>query len=187
MEERSLTPIAQPHPQKRTRTSYTEEEIERGLVATALASGNTRLAAEILAREGLPIPRSTLQSWVRRIHPQRYEEVRARELPRLREFLAEKHTAAAERYLRLEQRVADRIEDTLEEIPARDLPGASRNLAVSGAVHLDKAQLLRDQPTTVVQHRSIEEVERELRAHGVEIIDGFSEEVEAVEELSEGS
>ena len=182
-----LAPIAQSHPQKRTRISYTEEEIERGLVATALASGNTRLAAQILAGEGLPIPRSTLQSWVNRIHPQRYEEVRARELPRLREFLAEKHTAAAERYLRLEQRVADRIEDSLEEIPARDLPGASRNLAVSGAVHLDKAQLLRDQPTTVVHHRSIEEVERDLRAHGVEIIDGFAEEVEEVGEPSEGA
>ncbi len=64
------TPIAQSHPQKRTRTSYTEEEIERGLVATALASGNTRMAAQILAGEGLPIPRSTLQSWVNRIHPQ---------------------------------------------------------------------------------------------------------------------
>ena len=186
MQNMKQTPIAQPHPAKRTRTSYTEEEIERGLVATALASGNTRMAAEILAGEGLPIPRSTLQSWVRRIHPQRYEEVRARELPRLREFLAEKHTAAAERYLRLEQRVADRIEETLEEIPARDLPGASRNLAVSGAVHVDKAQLLRDQPTSVVQHRSVEEIERELRAHGVEIIDGFAEEVE-VEQLAEGS
>ena len=53
---RKNAPIAQSHPAKRTRTSYTEEEIERGLVATALASGNTRLAAEILAGEGLPIP-----------------------------------------------------------------------------------------------------------------------------------
>ena len=124
---------------------------------------------------------------MRRIHPQRYEEVRARELPRLREFLAEKHTAAAERYLRLEQRVAERIDETLGEIPARDLPGASRNLAVSGAVHTDKAQLLRDQPTAVVQHRSVEELERLLKTHGVEIIDAYSEEVEAVEQLSEGS
>ncbi len=145
------------------------------------------MAAEILAGEGLPIPRSTFAELGQQgIHPHRDAEVRARELPRLREFLAEKHTAAAERYLHLEQRVADRIEETLEEILARDLPGASRNLAVSGAVHVDKSQLLRDQPTSVVQHRSIEEIERELRAQGVELIDGFSEEVEEIGQPSEG-
>ena len=73
---------------------------------------------------------------------------------------------------------------------ARSRPATSRGQPQPrrlGAVHTDKAQLLRDQPTAAVQHRSVEELERLLNIHGVEVIlDGTAEEVE-VEKLAEGS
>lgn len=185
-------PVAQSHPQKRTCKSYTEAEIERGLVATALASGNTRLAAATLAGEGLPIPRTTLRSWVTEIHPQRYEEVQASELPKLKKRLAEKHLALAERQMGVEHKLTDRLQESLEEIPARDLPGAIRNVGVDSAVHTDKGRDLLGDSANVNPHgKSFEELLRELATVApwlvkrAETVDGESWEIEIPEDLVE--
>ena len=88
---------AQPHhaqirPEKRgreipTRSRYSDQEIELGLSAVALYSGNTRRAAESLAAAGQPIPRETLRGWLN-LHPIEYERIRREITPRLKERMA---------------------------------------------------------------------------------------------------
>ncbi len=74
--------------------SYTDHEIERGLVAIALCSGNTRRAHRELKQRGLDIPRSTLLVWIDN-YADRYARVRAEILPRLKDEVAEQHTDLA--------------------------------------------------------------------------------------------
>jgi hypothetical protein len=59
---------------------WTPEQIERGLREVAQANGNTRTAAEALAQDGPPIPRSTLRNWLRQ-HPELYRQLVAQESP----------------------------------------------------------------------------------------------------------
>jgi hypothetical protein len=75
--------------------SYTDQEVERGLVALALCSGNSRRAARLLEDRGLPIPRSTLKQWPD-LYPDHYSAVQAQVLPELKARLAEEHTALAD-------------------------------------------------------------------------------------------
>ena len=71
------------------RSSYTSEEIERGLSAVALVQGNTRRAAAALKAEGLAIPRTTLQEWTTKTHRDRYMAISEDELPHTYRRIAE--------------------------------------------------------------------------------------------------
>src|SRR6266403_559726 len=74
---------------------YSDQEIERGLVAMALASGNARRAARMLEQQGLSVPHSTLYRWRLETFPDRYAEVRREILPRLRRELDRQHRELA--------------------------------------------------------------------------------------------
>jgi hypothetical protein len=159
---------------------YTDQERERGLVALAYASGNSRHAAKLLKVQGLPIPASTLKSWPVR-YADLYDKARLEILPRLNAQLAEQHIELVQSGMKLEQVFRAKIATALDkdELPARDLPGGLRNVATSIGIHSDKARLLRGEPTTIVRHDDPLAILRSLRAKGVdvEIIDGEAEEV----------
>ena len=155
--------------------SYSEAERERGLVALAVCSGNSRRAARLLAHRGLPIPRSTLKQWPD-LYPGQYGAVQTRILPELKARLAEEHTALAEDLMDLSREMAGRLLHEYSELPVRDLSSGIRNASVASAVHSDKARDLRGDPTAVVEHRSVEEIERPLRALGI-VIEGTAEEI----------
>jgi hypothetical protein len=82
-------------PLHRRGSPYSDREIERGLVATALASGNARRAARMLERQGLTVPATTLYRWRLETFANRYEEIRQEMLPRLRAQLDRHHIEAA--------------------------------------------------------------------------------------------
>ena len=75
-----------------------DAEKERGLVAVALCSPNTWRAAREIAAQGLPIPRSTLELWVRK-NPKLYRRVRDEKLDEIKATLAAQHEALARRQL----------------------------------------------------------------------------------------
>jgi hypothetical protein len=68
-----------------------DQEIERGLVAMALASGNARRASRMLERYGLSVPDRTLYRWRVETFPARYAAVGSELLPRLRRDLDRHH------------------------------------------------------------------------------------------------
>src|SRR3954468_8596411 len=74
------------------RSKYTEVEIDAGLTAVAMASGNTRRAVKALVAAGQRrVPQSTLKRWVDRIYPQRYRQIQEQILPELNAQMAEVH------------------------------------------------------------------------------------------------
>jgi hypothetical protein len=122
---------------------YTDEEIERGLVAVALFSGSSRRAARALTQQGLKIPRETLRSWAETVHTDRYMKLRREMLPELKARLAEQHEDLARRQMEVASRLTDRLEREAGELPIRDVSTAQRNLDVGSGIHTQRAGELR--------------------------------------------
>jgi hypothetical protein len=163
------------------RPSYTDAEVERGLLAVADASGNTRIAAAFLAEDGLTIDDSTLWRWSRKSHAKRYERIRAEVLPKVRAQAADQHMDLAKMQMDVTRRLTERLAREVDEVPARDLPGGIRNLSTAAAVETDKAQLLGGEPTIRIE-RSADQVLRALAARGMffpQAFDGHAEEENA--------
>jgi hypothetical protein len=165
--------------------SFSGAEIERGLLAVAVANGNTRKAVSDLAEdeEGFEVHQATLHRWKQR-DLARYEKIRADLLPRIRGEAAEQHMRLAEQQATVAGKMTERLEREIDEIPARDLPGGIRNITTAAAVHTDKAAVLRGEASTITEHRDASEVLRALRARGV-VIQGMAEEIPDAE-LVEG-
>ncbi len=81
-------------------------------------------------------------------------------MPRLKAEMADEHSALAHRGMEVEHKLLDRLEAEADDIPARDLPGAIRNVGVGAGIHTDKARDLRGDPSMVVRRetRSVEEL-----------------------------
>jgi hypothetical protein len=148
---------------------YTDQDRERGLVALALTSGNTRAAARTLTEQGLRVSHQTLGNWSKRNGGEEYERVRAQVLPRVRAYAAEKHMALADSMVELAGEMGKRLKLEHQDMPIRDVAGAIRNVSTAAGISTDKARDLRGDPTAVVEHRSIEDVRRALRAKGWDI------------------
>jgi hypothetical protein len=134
--------------------TYTLEEVERGLVAVALCSGNSRRAARLLEDQDTPIPRGTLERW-KADRADTYERVREDVTPRLKAMLAEEHTDLARAQMDTARKLLTRLDEEAEELPARDLPTAIRNLDVGTGIHTDKSRDLRGE-ATVVRHETVD-------------------------------
>jgi hypothetical protein len=172
----SVTPdrarSTQSDPGKRGRLApnsrYTDQEVERGLVALALCSGQRRRASKLLAKQGLKISDGALRYWKEHAHEDWYWEIQARIMPRVRAIAAEKHSELAELEGEASRQLLDRLMTEADEIPARDLPGAVRNLDVAAAVNRDKAAMLRGEPTEIVEHqRDALQILRQLKEMGM--------------------
>ena len=129
---------------------YTHQEIDQGLFALVLASGNSRRASAMLADRGLKIPHTTLDTWKHRTHPDRYERIKEDSLPGIRARLADEMEALAQDQIELEAEMTARLRERLPEIPDRDLPGALRNIAVAKGINVDKTAPIRGEPTQIV-------------------------------------
>ena len=101
---------------------YSEEETARGLQTVALFAGNTRRAARHLEACGHPIPRSTLQQWIKSTHVERYENARVVVRDRIWEQMAEEHQEVAREALHATRQAMARVEERLTE---DDVKGAS--------------------------------------------------------------
>lgn len=155
---------------RRTRgTAYTASEIERGLIELVACNGNARQAAANLDQDPSirSIPYQTLTGWKSSVHANRYREIRAELLPQIREHAADEHMALVSASMAVETEFLEALKGKAADIPARDLPGAVRNLATGAAIHTEKAQLLNDQPT---ERRSIDLAGtlQELKAMGAD-------------------
>jgi hypothetical protein len=108
---------------------FSELEIEQGLMALALCSGNARKAERRLAELGMKVDHSTLHRWKDR-HSEKYLSLQREILPKLREEAAERHSAVADREMELGLELLDQLQAKKADLPARDLSTAIRNLDV---------------------------------------------------------
>jgi hypothetical protein len=144
--------------------------VERGLMALAIHNGNSRRARDFLAKDGIKIAYQTLQAWARQRYPDRYQALREDILPKVRAKAADEHMDLAERLMRTNRKLLDRLHENVDEIKPGELAGAVRNMSVSAAVETEKAQLLNDQPTSRVA-TNMPGLLKELKGMGVEVID----------------
>jgi hypothetical protein len=147
--------------------SYGSPEISRALIAVAYANGNTRKAERDLSEDGLRIDHSTLHEWKTKRHVEEYDRIRAEIMPRVREQAGDEHLDLAGRQMEAERLLVDRLKDNVEGIKPGELPGAVRNLAVSSAVHSEKAQMMHDQPTQRVAV-DLSATLKELKSMGID-------------------
>lgn len=182
MARSGLAGATQP-PKKRARSPrYTPEEIERGLHAVALAGGNASRAHDELKAQGLAVSRQTLHKWATELHADRYEHVRLEVLPRIYGKIAQETEDLTRRYAKAEHKTLDRYEEELPNLKAGEVASALRNLATSRGISTDKANVLRDRPTAIVEHKSASEILRRLTEIGV--IDGTAEELPSAADVA---
>jgi hypothetical protein len=123
-------------------------EIQVALEALAANAGSLAPTCRQLEEEGRPVSKDRLKKWARVEHPGMYREARIKQAERVKEFLADKHHAAAIRDLELEEEVTRRLEKRLK---ANEL-NQNAELALKGkaglgsAIHTDKGQQLDADP-----------------------------------------
>lgn len=158
--------------------------VERGLQAMAYHNGNARRASHFLRDSGIEIHDTTLMNWARGPHSERYHQIREEYAPKMRAQAADEHMDLAERAMRVNSQILDRLKEKVPELPAKELPGAARNMAVTAAVHTEKAQLLNEQPTQRVT-TDLEATLKELKSLGVDPKTVLEGEVVAEEDVKE--
>lgn len=146
---------------------------QRGFVALALAGDNAARASEACG-----IPQTTLKEW-RQDHRHEYDRVRRELVPQLEQLVVNESYARVIELGELEARVAAALFKAIEagEIPKRDLPGALRNITTSKAINVDKILALSGRPTSIVEHRSAQDLVRRLASLGA-VVDGSAVELE---------
>lgn len=147
------------------------QDVDKGLVALALASGQADRAKDALAKQGMKVAPSTLRDWRDRLYPERYLQLQRDVLPALRARAAESHTALEELEGATARKLLARLDAEHKNIPARDLSTALRNLDVGQGIHRTKAAELRgenfDAPA-LGGSRRVSQILAALRAKGVD-------------------
>jgi hypothetical protein len=159
---------------QRSPKRYSDEEIDRGLVALALHAGNRRAASEALAREGVEIPQDTLRHWLERKRD-RYDELRTELLPRIRERIAQQSEDLAQAYAEKELELLAGLKD--EPMKPSDRASVIRNLSTSRGISVDKAMAMRGMPTQIVEHRTADHTWAKLKEMGL-VVDSTAEELD---------
>lgn len=126
-------------------------EVERGLTALVLCDGNARRAEEELRASGKAISRSTLNYW-RKEKADELDRISHELAPKLREIRAQALDDLAHAGVEVSRDGLALLHAKLPELDPRDLGGAIRNAATVVGIATEKAALLRDQPTSVIQH-----------------------------------
>ncbi len=155
---------------------WTPEEIDVGLTAIALASGSLDRARRMLADQGIEVSRHTLHNWRYVYHVDRYERIRAEVIPKLKAEEAELRTALATYQVEQALRAAELVAERVESMDDKSLLDALNKFNVGSGIQADKIAQLRGEPTSIIRHESVSEIERGLKRLGV-VIEG-----EAVEE-----
>lgn len=137
---------------KHRQRRYTDEEIGDGLMAVALHNGSPAKAARALKEAGRPIPRETLQRWVRREHPERYAKARdiaaSRVWPEIADLWRDTGIDAADAAREAIVRMREATEKG-QSAEANRWAGASKAAATTGGISVDKASLIEARPTHI--------------------------------------
>lgn len=148
-----------------TRTRSHDDEVNLALKLLALTS-NATLTLEQLEAQGISLHRNTLRQWRDKYFPRRYAQIR-RELGR--EVSEEVAGRALERALEADEAEQAYIQAALakvEEVEPNHLAKNALALANAKSTNVEKAQLLRNQPTEI-KRVNVEEAISTLERLGV--------------------
>jgi len=149
--------------ERRPNSNYTSAEVTEGLTVLALCAGNSRRAERELEARGRRIPYKTLQAWKARIYATEYEDLCEREIPRQYAEIAQRCKDVALEASEVEMILLDRMRTEAQEIPARELAGAVRNVSTTKGINLTQAGAADQRPTVI---REVHDLAATVRALG---------------------
>jgi hypothetical protein len=157
-------------------TKYTEQEVEEALSVLAVVGND----AEASRRTG--IPKATLCNWRNNVHATRYDEIRAEVLPKIREALAAQAEQAAQEQGYAAQLLLAKLVEEIPNMKPGEVAGALRNLETSKAINIDKSQLLRGQPTSIIEKRDSQQILDSLAARFSQLVYDDAETIDSTAE-----
>jgi transposase-like protein len=165
---------------RRIRREYTDEQKEQALARLAVQPNCAAVGRE------LGIPKATLLLW-KKTYATRYEEIRSEILPRIQAKMAVDAEDAALRQAELEAILEEQLLRGVADLSPKDAAGALRNVSTAKAINVDKSQLLRGNPTAIVETRDASDIARSIRDRFPHlVIDSTCEELPPAGELEAG-
>jgi hypothetical protein len=121
----------------------------------------------------------SFERWAR-TRPEQYEEVVREILPRVNEVVAADCISVARLAADAEVETLKRYHEVLPQLPARDVPGALRNVSTTKGINIQRARELRGEPT-VIRHekQSATELWAEYTAMFPSVVGGEAIEIPA--------
>lgn len=99
-------------------------------------------------------------------------------MPRIHAKIAEQCEDTAELAGELERQMIVKLAKDFKQLAPRDQAGAIRNVSTTKAINVDKAALLRGQPTEIVEHRhDVGELWAEFEAMFPGVVNGEATEI----------
>jgi hypothetical protein len=163
--------------------SYNYGDVELALRSLALNGANyQRTARELEQQHDLAINPQTLSKWHKVSFAQRYEEICADLKKEIGDRLSNQLISNAQDSAAVTQDIVARLHNEVNELETSELSRAAKDLTTVTGSSIDKAALLRGQPTEIRQDNSPEAIVEELRRLGVSFgskpIDGEAKELE---------
>ena len=141
-------------------------------------TGSATRAEEYLANTSTPVSRTAIARWARVDHADRYAEICDKEDDRISRVTAAEVQDNIRTATQVQTLYLDRMLETADRLRPEDLPSAFRNVAVGQGVNHDKVNIIRGRPSSIVEHRSIDDILRKLSGFKVAtVIDSTATEI----------
>ena len=146
---------------------WSEEEVETALRILAMNGGAITRSAEMLAGEGLPIPRGTLSEWKTKSRAVQYEKALSTLREEIGHVVSDRAMAIATHAATVEAELVMRAGETLGDLEPKELTKAALNLAILKKNNVETARVLRNEPTVVVGSKDVGDTLDSLRQLGI--------------------
>lgn len=160
-----------------SRSRYTPEQITTGLTVLALCGGDAARAEAQLAEQGTPVPKSTLKDWRETFHPERYREISHELAPRIEEQVVHLQREIATTASRAALKALALESERLDAGQVKDAAASARNLSTVAGIATDKILSLTGRPTSVIEHRTVDESLKRLERLGL-VVDSTATELD---------
>ena len=148
--------------------THTKAEVHRALELNALCGGQSKLAAKMLDEEKIPVSYNKLKNWVKQQFSHEYLRVR-KEVSQstVGEKIAGDAMELANAFSEAEWRLFEELMKKADKIAPDKLAASIQQMAMAKDRHVENSRLLRNEPTEIVEERSVPEMMREMENLGI--------------------
>ncbi len=166
-------------------TDHTIEDVEFALRLYAYNGGNaSSTAATLETTYGIKVHPATIRNWSERLFPQRFVQIQKELQTEITDRVAGKIADVAHQQVDLQAKWTEHLADQpLDDITPDKLASGLRSIAQATSSNIEKAQLLRDQPTAIVKHTP-DDALKFLKDLGIFVEGEAVEEADVVEETN---
>lgn len=156
-------------------SDFTQIDIAQALRTLALYGGSYTRAARALTSEGRPVPADRLKRWREDQYAVEYEDIVYELREKIGSQVSDGAMEVAAGAQELSAKMVARLQNELHDVPAKELAKAALNMAQTSRTNIEVARLLRNEPTSINEVRSVDETLATLR--DLDVIDVTAEEV----------